>query len=51
MIKKMKEFYKNNKKSSITWYLTLRLLVIITMVLQFIKGNFADVFLCFLTFL
>ena len=49
MIKKMKEFYKNNKKSSITWYLTLRILVIITMVLQFIKGNFADVFLCFLT--
>ena len=49
MIKKMKEFYKSNKKSSITWYLTLRILVIITMVLQFIKGNFADVFLCFLT--
>ena len=51
MIKKMKEFYKNNKKSSITWYLTLRILVIITMVLQFIKGNFADVFLCFLTWI
>lgn len=49
MIKKMKEFYRSNKKSSITWYLTLRILVIITMVLQFIKGNFADVFLCLLT--
>ena len=49
MIKKMREFYKNNKKSSLTLYFILRGLVILTLILQFIKGNFEDVFLCFLT--
>ena len=49
MSNKIKEFYKNNKKSSLAWYVTLRALVIITMVLQFLRGDFANVFLCFLT--
>lgn len=48
-IEKMKEFYKSNKKSSLAWYLTLRVLVIITMVLRFIRGDFSSVFLCILT--
>jgi len=34
-IEKMKEFYKNNKKSSFTWYLILRGLVILIMILRF----------------
>ena len=48
-IDKMKEFYKNNKKSSLAWYLTLRGLVIITMVLRGLRGDWASVFLCVLT--
>ena len=47
-IDKMKEFYKNNKKSSLAWYLTLRGLVIITMVLRGLRGDWATVFLCVL---
>lgn len=46
---KMKELYKNNKKSSFIWYLTLRALVIVIMVLRFLRGDFASVFLCGLT--
>lgn len=46
---KIKEFYKENKKSSLAWYVTLRALVIITMILRFISGDFASVFLCILT--
>ena len=46
---KIKELYKNNKKSSLIWYLTLRGLVIIVMVLRFLRGDFASVFLCGLT--
>ena len=49
MSNKIKEFYKNNKKSSVTWYLTLRGLVIITMILRFLRGDFSSVFLCILT--
>ena len=48
-IDKMKEFYKSNKKSSLAWYLTLRGLVIITMVLRGLRGDWASVFLCVLT--
>ena len=48
-IDKMKEFYKENKKSSFTWYLVLRALVIAIMVLRFIRGDFSSVFLCLLT--
>lgn len=46
---KMKELYKNNKKSSFIWYLTLRALVIVIMILRFLSGDFASVFLCALT--
>ena len=48
-IDKIKETYKNSKKSSIVWYFVLRALVIVTMVLQFLKGDYASVFLCILT--
>lgn len=48
-IEKMKEFYKTNKKSSLAWYLTLRALVIIIMVLRGLRGDWSSVFLCVLT--
>lgn len=48
-LNKMKEFYKNNKKSSFTWYLTLRGLVIAIMILRFLRGDLASVFLCLMT--
>jgi len=48
-IEKMKEFYKNNKKSSFTWYLILRGLVILIMILRFLRGDFESVFVCLLT--
>ncbi len=48
-VEKMKEFYKNNKKSSLVWYLVLRGLVIITMITSFLRGDFNSVFLCVLT--
>lgn len=47
--RKIKQFYKENKKSSLAWYLALRALVIVTMVLSFLRGDFASVFLCILT--
>ena len=46
---KMKDFYKNNKKSSFVWYLTLRALVIAIMVLRFLRRDFESVFVCLLT--
>ena len=46
---KIKELYQNNKKSSLIWYLVLRALVIVIMVLRFLRGDFASVFLCGLT--
>lgn len=46
---KIKEFYKENKKSSLVWYLALRGLVIAVMILRFLRGDFASVFLCLLT--
>ena len=48
-VERIKELYRNNKKSSLIWYLTLRGLVILTMVLRFLRGDFASVFLCILT--
>ena len=48
-IDKMKEFYKTNKKTSLAWYLTLRGLVIIIMVLRGLRGDWSSVFLCILT--
>ena len=38
-----------HKKTVATIYITLRLLVIVMMVLQFFNGNFENVFLCLLT--
>lgn len=38
-----------NKKITATVYLVLRVLVIITMILQFLKGNYKNVFMCLLT--
>lgn len=49
MSNKIKNFYKGNKKTSLAWYLALRALVIIIMILRFIRGDFASVFLCILT--
>ena len=40
-----------SKKSVTVLYLTLRALVIVTMMLQFFNGNFENVFLCVLTLL
>ncbi len=41
--------YGRNKKRDITVYIVLRSLVIITMIVQFLHGNFENVFLCILT--
>ena len=38
-----------NKKRDITLYIVLRTLVIITLIVQFIRGNFENVFMCILT--
>ena len=48
-VEKMKTLYKENKKSSIIWYLVLRTFVIITMILSFIRGEYSNVCLCLLT--
>ena len=37
------------KKKDITIYIVLRLFVIITMIIQLIRGNFENVFMCILT--
>lgn len=49
MHKKIREFYKENKKSSLICYLVLRILVIVCMVSQFVHRNYENVLLCFLT--
>ena len=48
-IQKMKEFYKSNKKSSFVWYMILRALVILILILRFLRGDFESVFVCLLT--
>ena len=48
-IQKIKDVYKENKKSSLAWYLALRGIVIIIMILRFLDGDFSSVFLCLLT--
>ena len=48
-IQKIKDLYKENKKSSLAWYLALRGIVIIIMILRFLDGDFSSVFLCLLT--
>lgn len=49
MYKKIKEFYKENKKSSLICYLVLRALVIICMIFQITHQNYENVALCFFT--
>lgn len=49
MANKVRELYKNNKKSSLAWYLGLRALVIVVMILRFLRGDYTSVFLCILT--
>lgn len=46
---RIKELYRNSKKSSLIWYLILRTLVIVTMVTSFFRGEYSHVFLCLLT--
>lgn len=41
--------FGKNKKATATVYFVLRILVIVTMVLQFIAGNYENVFMCALT--
>lgn len=48
-IDKIKAIYKENKKSSIVWYLALRTIVIIILILRLLRGDFSSVFLCILT--
>lgn len=50
-IKKIKEKYKETKKSSLLVYLILRILVIVCMVLQIIRGDWNNAFLCLLSLL
>ena len=42
----MKEKYKESKKSSILVYLILRVLVIVCMVLELLRGDWNNAFLC-----
>ncbi len=48
---KMKKKYAETNKRSIAVYLTLRLLVVISMIFQILMGNFENVFMCILALL
>ncbi len=48
-IEKIKTKYKETKKRSLLIYLILRILVIVCMVLQIIRGDWNNAFLCFLS--
>lgn len=50
-VKKMKKKYEETNKKSIAVYLTLRILVVICMVFQILRGNFENVFMCGLALL
>lgn len=50
-ITKIKEKYKNTKKKSLLVYLILRFLVILCMVLEIIRGDLNNAFLCILSLL
>ena len=50
-IKKIKEKYKQTKKSSLLVYLILRVLVIVCMVMQILRGEWHNAFLCGLSLL
>ena len=49
MFKQVKEFYKQESKTTLWLYVILRFLVILCMVLEILKGNWSNVFLCVLT--
>ncbi len=49
--KKMKKKYEETNKKSIAVYLTLRLLVVASMIFQIVMGNFENVFMCALALL
>ena len=48
MSKKIKDFYKENKKSTLIVYVTLRILVIVCMIGEILRKNWDNVFLCVL---
>jgi len=50
-IKRIKEKYKETKKSSLLIYLILRILVIVCMVMQILRGDWNNAFLCLLSLL
>lgn len=51
MFKQVKDFYREESKTTLTIYLVLRFLVIVCMILEILKGNWSNVFLCVLTLL
>ncbi|MBE5821575.1 MAG: hypothetical protein E7311_03180 [Clostridiales bacterium] len=50
-INKVKEYYKQTKRKSLLVYLILRILVIICMILQLLRGDWNNAFLCLLSLL
>ena len=50
-VNKMRKKYEETNKKSISVYLILRLLVVISMVFQILMGNFQNVFMCILALL
>lgn len=49
MSKKIREFYRENKKSTLIVYIILRILVIACMIAEILRKNWDNVFLCILT--
>ena len=49
MFKRIKKFYKENNKKTLTIYIILRVLVIVSLVLQILHKNYGNAFLCVLT--
>lgn len=48
-IKSIKQTYKESKRSSLVVYAVLRVLVIVCMILQILRGNFENALLCLLS--
>ena len=49
MLKQIKEYYEKTNKSTFIVYIVLRFLVILSMIMQLIRGNLDNAFLCVLT--
>lgn len=49
MFSRIKSFYKESDKSTLTVYVVLRFFVIVSMILQILHHNWGNVFLCVLT--